>query len=154
MTFSLLMADDCLMPHLIFPKCMNELSGLQDAHMFIQTQRSASSPCAPPLGALTLLGPAKLQESTGRILLQPFAMSLLLPLNSDILESSAVCLLHSINVEMHLIQTWTLPLRCGIPPQQTYVVNRKLGHKSSHRSDEKEHNHPRNRCCCSPALRS
>ena len=54
MSFSLLMADACLMPDLICPKCINELSRLQENHMFshqlnIQTQSSA-------LGAPALLG--------------------------------------------------------------------------------------------------
>ena len=54
MSFSLLMADACLMPDLIFPKCINELSRLQENHVFscklnIQTQ-------SPALGAPALLG--------------------------------------------------------------------------------------------------
>lgn len=56
MSFSLLMADACLMPDLIFPKCINELLHLQEDHVFshklnIQTQ-------SPALGAPALLGAA------------------------------------------------------------------------------------------------
>ena len=48
------MADACLMPDLIFPKCINELLHLQVDHVFshklnIQTQ-------SPALGAPALLG--------------------------------------------------------------------------------------------------